>query len=222
MLVTKISDQTRQKGDTLYSSYLSPPRLGLPSLLRCHPHVSLGLNFLNPHSLVVYAFCSATQLPRLQHHVYYISSWTPCTCFIFLPSPRSRPSLPAPGFFPRNHATFSLRLRVVQLWLLLTRWRHLVYRVNRPTSTISSKDSVLFLPSALLSILISIFVPAPVSSPILVLVTVPVPVIVSPFSSLGCRSHPCTSLNSCRILRLELLATCKRYLPSADIIPCAE
>ena len=65
MLITKASDQTRQRGAHvlyLYSSSLSPECLALPSPLPCYSVDSLGRQFLNQH-FIVYTFLFPPKSP---------------------------------------------------------------------------------------------------------------------------------------------------------------
>ena len=70
ILVTKTSDQTRQRGQThslyLYKSYLSPEHLVLPPLLPCCP----GWQLLDQPFLFYIFFAFHPCLPRFPHGVY--------------------------------------------------------------------------------------------------------------------------------------------------------
>ena len=156
----------------------------------------------------VYAFSPASQLPPAFNLAFIVLDR-----FVAL----LRPSTPLPDPAPRftslgsdipHHATFSLGIQVLWLWLLVTRLRH-PSRVFRPISTITW-----WVPRLSLCRPLFILVPIPVPSRSVTFPPCSLWVSGSPFST--------TWLDRHRVLRPEPLATCKRHLQFAEMVPRLE
>ena len=119
-------------------------------------------------------------------------------------------------------------LLLLLLWSLVTRWRRYLSCLPTPLYHIFFKVPRLSLPSTLISIIVPVPIPniAPISSfmliPVLALVPdrAPVPVTIPSFLSLmPCSPLGTTWLGRRRVLRPKLLATCRRYLLSTEMMP---
>ena len=133
ILVTKISDQTRPRvhAHSLYSSYLSPELLVLPSPLPLYYLDIVGRHLLKQNFLVC-PFRPCHNAPKTISGVS-CASW-PSSALL-----DPVPYIPSLGSGPQHNAMVLLGRRVLWPWLLATRWRRPPSHVFRLTSLTTSK-----------------------------------------------------------------------------------
>ena len=236
----------RDKGDTLFLrvQFLRKPGVSFaPPLLPCASPLAsllfsryLGWQLLNQTFLDYVFSCFRPNLPRFPHRIYK-SSGVSCASSPLLRPPRSCPSPPVPGLWPSagcdGLAGASGFATVVVGYSSTSPF---FSRLPTPLYT-TSKFPRLSLPSTLISVLVLVLSPVPAPAPVsasiptLVLmpvrvlppVPVPVPVTVSFLRSLvPCSLLGSTSSGRRQVLRPKLLATYRRHLLSAEMIPRAE
>ena len=120
---------------SLYNPCLSSQCLALRSMLPCSSLDILGRHLLNQDSLV-YVFFFFRQVSPVAHIAPITLLWfhvllRPSSTF-----PGPSPHFPSLGSDPPHDATVFLGRRNLQLWLLVTRWRHPLSCVLYPTSSL--------------------------------------------------------------------------------------
>ena len=170
-------------------------------------------------------------------HLASVTQVVFCVSSPLLPPPHGPvPRFPSLSSGPPHGATFSLGLRILRLWLLVTRWRHPLSRVFRPASTITSYYTIILLYTIVFTIIV-FRVLSPLHPPLRSRPRSPPYPCHRPRSCSRPRPHPC----SCHRFLLTvpggrfspryhigqapglapgaLLATCKRHLLYAEMVP---